>query len=94
MPQLPKDTLTLFYLPHCPHCRLALKCLEELKAEDERYAAIPLTMIDEGTEKDFANQFDYYYVPTFYLGEDKLFEGHMEKADVKAVLDKALESIG
>lgn len=94
MPQLPKDALTLFYLPHCPHCRLALKCLDELKAENEAYASIRISMVDEAKEKDFANQFDYYYVPTFYLGEDKLFEGHMEKADVKAVLDKALSSIG
>ena len=94
MPQLPKDALTLFYLPHCPHCRLALKCLEELKAEDAAYAAISISMIDEGKEKDFANQFDYYYVPTFYLGDKKLFEGHMEKADVKAVLDRALAAIG
>ena len=28
--------LTYFYLPGCPHCRLANRCLEDLCAEDSR----------------------------------------------------------
>lgn len=83
--------LTLFYLPHCPHCRLALKCVDELKAEDARYRDVQIRMIDESREKALANQYDYYLVPTFYLKEEKLFEGHMEKIDVQRVLDRALE---
>ena len=31
---------------------------------------------------------DYYYVPTFFYGDNKLFEGAMEYEDVKKVLDQ------
>lgn len=89
----PAAYLTLFYLPHCPHCKLALRCLEELKTEDPRYQAVAIDMIDESKQKALANSYDYYYVPCFFLGKTKLFEGHMEKDDVKAVLDEALQAL-
>ena len=86
--------MKMFYLEHCPFCKRAFQYIEELKAEHPELASIDIETIEESQHPEIADQYDYYYVPTFYLGEDKLFEGHMEKADVKAVLDKALESIG
>ena len=86
------EKLTLFYLPSCPHCRLAIKCLEELCSKDPAYASIPVERIDESVNKKLASQYDYWYVPCFYLGQRKLFEGHMEKEDVRRVLDEALVS--
>jgi len=85
--------LTLFYLPSCPHCRLALKFIEELKHEDAKYADIEIERIDESEQKALADSYDYYYVPCFYLGRDKLHEGHAEKSDVRRVFDKALETV-
>ena len=38
-----------------------------------------------------AEQYDYYYVPSYFVGKDKLFEGHAEKSDVEAVFKKVLE---
>lgn len=82
--------LTLFYLENCPHCKLARKCLAELQEENPEYKKIPIEMIEERQHPEIADKWDYYYVPTFFMGQEKLFEGHMEKPDVKAVLDRAL----
>ena len=83
--------LLFFYLPSCPHCQLAIRFIDELKQENPGYAAIPLTMIDESRERARADSYDYWYVPCFYLGSDKLHEGHAEKSDIRRVLDAALE---
>lgn len=83
--------LTLFYFPECPHCRLALKLLEDLKAEDSRYAAIEIEKINERTQPELADRYDYYYVPTFFLGQEKLHEGHAEREDIVRVLERALQ---
>lgn len=85
-----ENELLLFHLPHCPHCLLARRCLDELRREDPRYAAIPLRLINEKKEKALADSFDYYFVPTFFYNGEKLFEGHMEKSDVQAVLARVL----
>ena len=82
--------LTLFYLPNCPHCKLAARCLEELTRENPAYAQIPIRRIDESADKATAAAYDYWYVPCFFMGKEKLFEGHAEKDDVRRVLDAAL----
>ena len=82
--------LTLFTLKHCPHCLLAKKFLAELRAEDPRYAAIPIREIDEREEKKLADSYDYFLVPSFFLGREKLYEGHAEREDVRRVLDAVL----
>ena len=83
--------LTLFMLPRCPHCKLAIKFQEELMAEHPEYQNIKITMIDEAKEAALAEQYDYYYVPSYFVGKEKLFEGHAEKSDVEAVFKKVLE---
>lgn len=82
--------LTMFYLPLCPHCLLAAKYLEQLKAEEPRFADIEVEKIDESKEHALADSYDYWYVPCFYLGGEKLHEGHAEKDDVRRVLEAAL----
>jgi len=83
------EELLLFYLPHCPHCKLAMRCLEQLQKENAAYKAIPIRKIDEGREKALAASYDYWYVPSFWLNGQKLHEGHAEMEDVRAVLDAA-----
>ena len=84
--------LTYFYLPSCPHFRLASRCIEELCAEDDRYKDIEIERVDESAEKARAAKYDYWYVPCFYMGNEKVHEGHAEKADVKKVLDRVLKA--
>lgn len=82
--------ITLFMFDSCPHCRLALRCLAELQQQD-KYKDIRIRQVDEKKEPELADQYDYWYVPTFYVGDEKVHEGHAELEDVRKVLDLALE---
>lgn len=82
--------LTLFYLPECPHCKLAMRLIDELSAENPAYAAVFIERVNEREQKAVADAYDYWYVPCFFMDGKKLFEGHMEKSDVRAVLDAAV----
>ena len=82
--------ITMFMFASCPHCKLALKCQDELKAAHPEYAAVPFEMIDERKQPDVAEKYDYYYVPTFYVDGEKVHEGHAEMADVEKVFQAAL----
>lgn len=83
--------LTLFYLDYCPYCKRARAYMEELQKEDPRYASIPVKLVEEREEKELADSFDYYYVPTYYIGDEKISEGAIEKDGVRAVFERALE---
>ena len=88
--------LTMFYLEDCGYCAKARQALDELFQENPAYADIPLTRIEESREPMLADSYDYYAVPSFFIGKDKLFEAHIGiryediKAAVKACLDAAL----
>ena len=80
--------LTLFVLRGCPHCRRALKFMEELCREEPRYQQVKVRQIDEGEQPALADQYDYYYVPCYFLGREKLHEGSCTKDQIRAVLDR------
>lgn len=84
------EPITLFILRNCPYCRQALTYLSQLTQENPAYGKLEVHTIDEGVQRALADQYDYYYVPTFYVGEEKIHEGAISKAQVKAVLDAAL----
>lgn len=81
----------LFYLRNCPFCKKALRYIEELKAQHPELAAIEIEMIEESEQAEVANSYDYYYVPTFYVGGQKVHEGGIYPEEVEAVLRQALE---
>lgn len=81
--------ITLFVLKSCPHCKLALKLQEELLAEHPDWRNIPLRLVDETAEADYAGSFDYYYVPCYYVDGVKVHEGHAERGDVENVFRAA-----
>ena len=88
--------LTMFYLDDCGYCAKARQALDELFQENPAYAAIPLRRIEESREPALADTYDYYAVPSFFIGKEKLFEAHIGmryediKAAVRACLDAAL----
>ncbi len=84
--------ITLFILPSCPHCKLALHFKEELFRHYPQFQSLSIRVINEQVEAELANRYDYYYVPTFYVGEDKVHEGHAEPEDVERVLRLAMEA--
>ena len=57
-----------------PLLQEALGYLEELQRQ-EPYSRIEIRMIDELAEPEVADRYDYYYVPTFYVGDKKVHEG-------------------
>ena len=90
-----KDVL-MFYLDSCGYCDKARRALEELFAPEPAYRQIPLTRIEESEQPALADTYDYYAVPSFFIGKEKLFEAHIGmryediKAEVRRCLDAAL----
>ena len=82
--------LTLFYLEECPHCKRARAYMDELRAEVPAYADIPVRMIEERAEKEIADRYDYYYVPCYFSGEEKLAEGRVDKNTVREIFERFL----
>lgn len=88
--------LTLFHLDNCPYCHNARRALAELVKENPAYGQIEIDWIEESRQPEVAERYDYYYVPTIYLGEDKLYEARPSesyadcKRNIKASLDTAL----
>ena len=82
--------IELFVMKSCPYCLQALRWQDELIDENPDYGKINIEIIDENQEAARAAQYDYYYVPTYYVGSEKLHEGAACRADIKAVLDAAL----
>ena len=54
--------LKMFMFEGCPHCKRA-------------YKYVPFVRIDEKKEPELADKYDYYYVPCFFAGDEKIAEG-------------------
>ncbi len=67
--------ITYFYLKSCPFCRQADQMIRELIAQEPEFSAIPVKKIEEREQAGLAEQYDYYFVPCFYIGEKKMMEG-------------------
>jgi glutaredoxin len=81
--------IKMFFMETCPHCRKAFELMDEIYSENPEYKNIPVKKIDETKESDYASKFDYYYVPTFYVGDEKLHEGVPSKASIEKVFEAA-----
>ena len=74
----------------CPHCRRAKEMMEALFERNPIFRTVPLRVVDETLEPDFAATLDYYYVPTFYVGPNKRHEGVPTEEAIEAVFAEAL----
>ncbi|MGI6005207.1 MAG: glutaredoxin [Christensenellales bacterium] len=81
----------MFVKGGCPFCRAALNWMQEACAENPRYREISVKIVDELEEPQYADQFDYYLVPTYYVQDDKVHEGIASKKIVTNVFERALE---
>ena len=84
--------IKMFILQSCPYCQGALRIMDVLFAENPAYLSLEIEKIDEDIHKDIADKYDYYYVPTFYVGDEKLHEGAITVKKLRRVFDAALES--
>ncbi|HHX38087.1 MAG TPA: glutaredoxin [Clostridiaceae bacterium] len=76
----------------CPHCKRAKAMLQELLEENPAWQELSITLIDEEKDTDQMKPFfNYYYVPTVYVGETKSFEGVPSKELIKEALEQAYQ---
>ncbi|MBQ1951346.1 MAG: thioredoxin family protein [Alistipes sp.] len=83
--------IQLFYLKNCPFCKKAFRYIEEAKAAHPELQSLQIELIEESEEPALADQYDYYYVPTFYIDGVKVHEGGIYPEEVEPLLRKALE---
>lgn len=88
--------ITMFYLDDCGYCHKAHQALDELMNEHPDYKKLSIKKVEESQNPEYADQFDYYATPTFYVGDQKAFEAHIGmsyddiKNEVRKVLDLAM----
>lgn len=81
----------LFVMESCPYCKQVLRWMKELRIENPEFGKVEVEMIDENLHPDIAKQYDYYYVPTYYVSGVKVHEGAATKDIVRSVFEKASE---
>ena len=64
--------------------------MDKLRQQDA-YKTIEIELIEESEQAALADQFDYYYVPTFYIDGEKVHEGGIFEHEVEEIFKKALE---
>lgn len=75
----------------CPYCAKALKYMNELFEANPEYKKLDIEIIDETKHPDIADQYDYYYVPTYYLDGVKFHEGVPRKEMVEDLFRSAYQ---
>ena len=83
--------IKMFMFESCPHCAKARKIISLLHDSNPEYKKIPFVMIDEKLQPEVADKYDYYYVPCFFVGDEKVHEGTVDEEKVRAVFEKAAE---
>ncbi|AWI06278.1 TlpA family protein disulfide reductase [Clostridium drakei] len=82
-------TVIMFITSWCPYCKQAFSFMEEVKKENPKYEDIEVKIVDEEREPDISKQYDYYYVPTYYVDGVKIHEGVPSKDIVREVFEEA-----
>lgn len=88
---MPMKKIIMFTMGSCPYCRRAHKFMEELYEAHPEYRDIPIEIIDETQQPQLADQYDYYYVPTYYIDGIKYHEGIPTFEKIEKVFKAAYE---
>ena len=83
--------IKMFMFESCPHCAKARKIISSLLDSNPEYKKIPFVMIDEKLQPEEAEKCDYFYVPCFFVGDEKVHEGTVDEEKVRAVFERAAE---
>ena len=73
----------MMVLDTCPYCKQAFQMMEKLRKSHPEYADVKIDVIEEQREPEKTEGYDYWYVPTFFVGGKKIMEGvpTLEKVD-------------
>lgn len=96
------EKITYFYLNGCPYCRNADRAFEELMREVPHYADVEIERINEMEREQMRETnspeglsgYDFYYVPTLYVGHHKVYEAHPSHGyeEIRENVRQALEA--
>lgn len=78
-----------FKMRFCPHCMRADKWIQAVLEDHPEYRDIPIKTVDENEERALANEYDYYFVPAFYVGDEKVHEGVASREIIEKVFLEA-----
>ncbi len=87
---MPKH-VKMMILDTCPHCKRAFQMMNELMTANPAYREVKFEVIEEQTEPQKTEGYDYRYVPTFFIGDVKVHEGTPTAEALEMVFKKALE---
>lgn len=87
--------LTAFILRRCPYCLQARELIGELCEEHPAFSSVEIEWIDEAQNAALAEQYDYYRVPSFFRGEEKLYEADplWSREEAKQRLEEMLDKL-
>lgn len=91
-PKSKTKEIIFFHLSYCPHCLRARQLMAQLFKTHPEYKSIPIREVNENKEPEFADSFDYYLVPAFFVDGKKVHEGRVTYDQIKAVFEEALKS--
>lgn len=83
--------IKMFMFAGCPHCMKAKEIIDDLFKSETKYSKVPLSIIDEKLQPEVADKYNYFLVPTFFVGEVKMHEGPPTKELIISVFNKACE---
>ena len=81
--------ITMLILKDCPYCIRAFEYIDRLKADHPEYQNLQIQVIDEEAEPERAREYDYWYVPTFFVDGEKIHEGVKDLKLIDDVFQKA-----
>lgn len=81
----------MMVLDTCPYCKQAFHMMEELKKRHPEYENVKIEVIEENREPEKIKGYDYWYVPTFFVGGEKIMEGVPSVEKVELVFQEALK---
>ena len=83
--------VTMFIIQSCPYCKEAMRLMDALYAENPSYKSLDIQIIDENQHPEISDQYNYSYVPAYYIEEEKLHEGAASLDKIRRVFDAAME---
>jgi glutaredoxin len=81
--------ITMFVIEKCPHCKAALRWMDELYEMNPAYKELDIEIIDELQHPEISDKYDYNLVPTYFVNGEKLHDGAASLEKIKKVFDKA-----
>lgn len=81
----------MMILDTCPYCRQAFEMMDKLKTEHPEYQSVEIETIEESKEPEKIEGYDYWYVPTYFVGGKKVHEGVPTIEKVERVFQEALQ---